>query len=301
MNATLGSVGKVPRKPDWIRIKVSHSPRMGEVARVIKKYALNTVCESARCPNIYECWGSGTATIMILGDVCTRYCRFCSVKRGDPKGHVDSTEPIRVAMAIKELGLKYAVITSVDRDDLKDGGASVFAETILRIRELCRDTVIEVLIPDFNGDEGALNKVIDAMPDVIGHNIETVRRLTPVVRDRRAGYEKSLKVLRYVKERNPNIYTKSGLILGFGETIEEVVETLKDLKDAGVDIVTIGQYLQPTLSSYPVREFVSPGRFKELEDIGYSLGFKCVISGPRVRSSYRASEHFFMKVKGTSS
>ncbi len=286
----------VLRKPPWLRIKVRYTEGMRETSQTIHSHGLHTVCEEARCPNIYECWGSKTATFLILGDICTRNCRFCSVAKGNPGGEVDTGEPVRVARAVKELGLRYVVITSVDRDDLPDGGASIYAETIRSIRRLNPRTIIEVLIPDFSGNKEALKMVVEAGPNVIGHNIETVRRLTTVVRDRRASYELSLKVLKTIKEISPEIVTKSGIILGLGEEYEEVVETLKDLREADVDIVTIGQYLMPSPKHYPVVEYVSPDVFKRLEEEAYRLGFKYVASGPRVRSSYLAGEYFVEKM-----
>ncbi len=286
----------VLRKPPWLRIKVLYTDGMRETSRTIHSHGLHTVCEEARCPNIYECWGSKTATFLILGDICTRNCRFCSVAKGNPRGKVDTEEPIRVARAVKELGLRYVVVTSVDRDDLPDGGASVYAETIRSIRRLNPGTIIEVLIPDFSGSLEALKKVVDAKPNVLGHNIETVKRLTPVVRDRRAGYELSLKVLKAAKEIDPGIITKSGIMLGLGEEYEEVVDALRDLRRVDVDIVTIGQYLMPSPKHYPVIEYVSPDVFKKLEKEAYSLGFKYVASGPRVRSSYLAGEYFIEKI-----
>ncbi|MEM3113815.1 MAG: lipoyl synthase, partial [Nitrososphaerota archaeon] len=214
-----------PLKPSWIRVKLPSSEGYAHTRSIMKKYNLNTVCEEALCPNISECWGCRTATILILGDTCTRSCRFCAVKSGNPKGFVDLEEPRRVAQAVSELDLKYVVITSVTRDDLKDGGASIYAETIREIKKINDDTLIEVLIPDFNNDVKALKTVVEAGPDVIGHNVETVRRLTPLIRDSRAGYDKSLRTLKIVKELDPNIYTKSSLMLGLGETIEEVIQT----------------------------------------------------------------------------
>ena len=284
------------RKPPWLRIKVRYTENMKYVSNIIHKFNLHTVCEEARCPNIYDCWGSGTATFMILGDVCTRNCRFCSVKKGNPNGYIDYSEPFRVALAVKLLNLRYVVITSVDRDDLDDGGASIYAETIKMVRRFNPNILVEVLIPDFNGDLNSLKTVLNANPNVVGHNIETVRRITPLVRDRRAGYDLSLNVLRNIKKLHSHIYTKSGIMLGLGETISEVVEALKDLRDADVDIVTIGQYLMPSPKHYPIKKYVSPDDFKKLEKIAYDLGFIYVASGPRVRSSYLAGEYFMNNV-----
>lgn len=280
------------RKPSWIRVKLPSGQGYAHVRNVIRKHNLYTVCEEALCPNISECWGCHTATILILGDKCTRSCRFCAVKTGNPRGFLDLKEPKRVAQAVFELGLKYVVITSVTRDDLEDGGASIYAETVKEVRKINKDILIEVLIPDFNNDVKALNTVVDAKPDVIGHNIETVKRLTPLVRDRRAGYEKSLKTLKIIKELEPHIYTKSSLMLGLGETMEEVIQTMVDLRRIGVDFLTIGQYLRPSSKHAPVKEYVPPEKFEELKRIGEDLGFLYVASGPLVRSSYLAGEYF---------
>ncbi|MEM2068281.1 MAG: lipoyl synthase [Nitrososphaerota archaeon] len=285
-----------PLKPSWIRVKLPSSEGYAHTRSIMKKYNLNTVCEEALCPNISECWGCRTATILILGDTCTRSCRFCAVKSGNRKGFVDLEEPRRVAQAVSELDLKYVVITSVTRDDLKDGGASIYAETIREIKKINDDTLIEVLIPDFNNDVKALKTVVEAGPDVIGHNVETVRRLTPLIRDSRAGYDKSLRTLKIVKELDPNIYTKSSLMLGLGETIEEVIQTMMDLRRIKVDFFTIGQYLRPSKRHLPVKEYVPPEKFEELRRIGENLGFMYVASGPLVRSSYLAAEYFLRAI-----
>ncbi len=280
------------RKPPWIRLKL---PSHGEYSRVratLRKYRLNTVCEDSLCPNLAECWGSGTVTLMILGRICTRACKFCAIKTGNPGGVVDRDEPRRVAEAVKELGMKYVVITSVTRDDLPDGGASIYAETITRIKSSTPNVKVEVLIPDLNNDINALEKIVAAKPDVIGHNIETVKRLTKIVRDPRAGYEKSLKTLEIVKELAPEIYTKSSIMLGLGEAEDEVVAAMRDLRDVGVDILTLGQYLQPTKRHLPVVEYVHPEKFEKLRKIGEELGFLVVAAGPLVRSSYKAAEYF---------
>lgn len=289
-------VDNYTRKPPWIRVKARIARDMIYTKNILDRLSINTVCMEARCPNIFNCWGSRTVTFMILGDKCTRNCRFCSVKSGNPKGIVDEGEPLRVAMAVKMLGIKYVVLTSVDRDDLPDGGAGHFHKTIRAIRELNPGVIIEALVPDFNCDPKSIKTVIDAGIDVIGHNIETVRRLTPYVRDRRAGYEKSLTVLKMFRDYGGDILTKSGLILGLGEGIDEVVETLRDLRSVGVDIVTIGQYLMPSRRHYRVREYVHPKIFRMLEEIGYEMGFKCVVSGPRVRSSYLAGEYYVKRL-----
>jgi len=286
----------VERKPRWIRLKARYTKELYLTSNIIHSLNLHTVCEEARCPNIFECWSRKTATFMILGDICTRRCKFCSVKTGDPKGLVDHDEPYRVALAAKKLNLKYIVITSVDRDDLADGGASQYAETIKMVRKLNPDIIIEVLIPDFQGNIDSLKIVVDEKPDVIGHNIETVKRLTSIVRDKRAGYELSLTVLKNIKRLDPSIYTKSGLMLGLGETYDEVIEALRDLRKAEVDIVTIGQYLMPSKDHFPVKEYVHPKIFKALEKEAYKMGFKYVASAPRVRSSYLASEYFINRI-----
>ncbi len=279
------------RKPYWIR---SNLPGFGEfksVKLILKNLSLNTVCESALCPNLGECWAKKSATIMIMGDVCTRNCRFCSVKKGKPEP-LDEGEPLRVANALKELKIEYAVITSVTRDDLEDGGAKHFAETVERIKEMNEKVKVEVLIPDFNLKIDSLKKVIYANPDVIAHNVEVVERLTESIRDKRAGYEKSLSVLRKIKEINPKMITKSSIMIGLGEREEEIIKTMEDIKKAGCEIITIGQYLQPTRKNLPVVKYYKPEEFKEFEKIGYDIGFKFVASGVFVRSSYRAKEGF---------
>ncbi len=281
--------------PQWIRTAVPSGgyKTIEAVRNILERYRLNTVCSSALCPNVFECWGAGTATFMILGDTCTRACRFCAVRTGNPRGRVEYDEPERVAAAIAELGLDYVVITSVDRDDLPDGGASIFAETVRRIKEVSPGTLVEVLVPDFGGQEDSVRTVVRAGPDVFAHNIETVRRLTPTVRDRRASYDTSLRVLRFAKELGAPL-TKSGLMLGLGEERGEVIEALRDMRGVGVDIVTIGQYIRPTSSArhLPVARWVPPEEFKELESVALQMGFKAVASGPLVRSSYRALETY---------
>jgi lipoic acid synthetase len=280
------------RKPNWLKTRLPHDGLYGRVRKTLKGYKLHTVCEEARCPNLGECWDSGTATFMILGDICTRGCRFCTVKSGDPGGKVDPSEPLKVAEAVRRLELKYVVITSVDRDDLPDGGASHFAETVKNIKKLNPETIIEVLIPDFNGKRESLEIIIKERPHVIAHNIETVRRLTPFVRDRRASYELSLHVLKQVKEVDPSIYTKSGLMLGLGEKKEEVKESFMDLRSAGVDFLTVGQYLQPSKKHLRVQKYWTPEEFIELREYAETLGFLFVFSAPLVRSSYKSGEYF---------
>ncbi|MCX7995943.1 MAG: lipoyl synthase [candidate division WOR-3 bacterium] len=280
------------RKPDWLKIKLPSGDEFKEVFETLKSYNLSTVCQEARCPNISECWAKKSATIMILGKICTRSCRFCAVTTGNPEGNLDPDEPEKVAQVVKKFGLRYVVITSVNRDDLEDLGSSHYARTIEAIKSMNPETDVEALIPDFDAREEFLQKVIDARPLVIGHNIETVRRLTPFIRDRRCNYEKSLSVLKKIKILNSRILTKSGFMLGLGETETDIIETLKDLRDAGVEIVTIGQYLQPTRSHPQVRKYYTPEEFTKYHRIGKELGIKYVYSGPLVRSSYNAFEVF---------
>lgn len=279
-------------RPEWLKVRLPSGERYANLKRLVHQQHLNTVCEDARCPNIGECWGAGTATFMILGDVCTRACKFCAVKTGLPPEY-DLDEPRRVASAIRQLNLKYAVITSVDRDDLEDGGAFIFAETIRLTREACPGIKIEVLIPDFRGDKDALYKVAEARPDVLAHNVETVPRL---YRISRAGsrYRRSLDVLLNAKSFDWHMRTKSSLMLGLGERVDEVVEVLRDLREAQVDILTLGQYLQPSKDHLPVERFYTPAEFAELRTTGLSLGFPYVESGPLVRSSYHAEKQEVM-------
>jgi len=278
---------------------VEPSPALGRIRTVLWENRLSTVCEEARCPNLPTCWGQGTATFMILGEICTRACRFCAVKHGKP-APPDPEEPERLASAAKALGLRYVVLTSVDRDDLPDGGASHFASCIRALKKAAPSLRVEALIPDFSGQREALGKVVEAGPDVVGHNLETVRRLTPWVRDRRAGYELSLFVLRTLKELSPKIFTKSSLLLGLGETEEEVEEALRDLREAGVDIVVLGQYLRPTSRELPVARYVPPEEFGAWRKRALSLGFRAVLSGPLVRTSFRASEVYEELLCGSS-
>ncbi len=282
-------------KPEWLKIRPSPETDFSVIKSALRKRGLVTVCEEAHCPNMAECWhNQGTATFMILGDTCTRGCRFCAVKtamRGRP---VDPEEPRKLAEAIREMGLDYAVITSVDRDDLPDQGAGHFARCIRAIKETCPQTLVEVLVPDFRGDTRLILRVVEACPDVFAHNIETVRRLQKEVRDPRAGYEQSLLVLEAAKKANPGIITKSSIMLGLGESRGEVLETMRDLRNAGVGIITLGQYLKPKNRRLPVREYVAPGVFEEYKRGAESMGFLYAASGPFVRSSYRAGE-FFVK------
>lgn len=292
----IGTPPQAAHKPSWLKVRLPAGAEYNRLKDNFRGLKLHTVCEEARCPNLAECWRSGTATIMILGDVCTRGCRFCAVKTAKTGVPVDADEPRRVAEALARMNLRYVVITSVDRDDLEDGGAGIFAETIRETRRRCPDLIIEALIPDFRGDVRALAKVVDATPQVIGQNIETVRRLTRYARDARCGYEQTLDVLANIKALNPRIYTKSAILLGLGETAREVLETMRDLRERDVDILTLGQYLQPTKKHVPVAEFVRPERFREYEEQGMRLGFRYVAAGPMVRSSYRAAEFFIEKM-----
>lgn len=276
-------------KPTWLRVAVTEVGEAERMAEILSRHGLHTVCQSARCPNLPRCWGEGTATFMILGDVCTRSCRFCATKTGWPGGRVDVDEPERLARAVADLGLAYAVLTSVDRDDLPDGGAAHWARCIRAIKERCPGTLVEALIPDFSGDTGAIERVLAAGPDVVGHNLETVRRLTPEVRDPRASYELSLGVLRKIKTLSPGTITKSSLILGLGETEAEVREALGDLLDVGVDILVLGQYLRPGPAQVPVARYLPPEEFRRWEEEARRLGFRAVVAGPLVRTSYRAA------------
>jgi lipoic acid synthetase len=280
------------RKPPWLKIKIPSGQEFSEVYKLLEKYDLATVCQEARCPNMHECWNRKSATIMILGKVCTRTCRFCAVRTGNPKGAVDKEEPERVAAAVAELKLRYVVITSVDRDDLDDCGSSMYARTVECIKQMNPHTKVEALIPDFAGVSEFIERVAHAKPSVIGHNVETVKRLTSVIRDRRCGYERSLDVLKIVKDSDRSIFTKSGFMVGLGEQPEEVRGTLEDLKKTGVDIVTIGQYLQPTRQHFPVKKYYTPDEFDEFKRIGEKIGLHHVMSGPLVRSSYHAADVF---------
>jgi lipoic acid synthetase len=284
------------RKPVWLRVRAPSGEKYTKVKQSLRSLDLHTVCEEARCPNISECWGTGTATIMIMGDICSRGCRFCAVNSGRPV-LLDADEPERVAKAIKEWKLSYVVITSVCRDDLKDGGAEHIAKTIKATKDLCPKTIVEPLIPDFRGNEDSIKIVVESKPEVISHNIETVSRLTPKVRDARASYEQSLQVLKKIKDFDSLIYTKSSIMLGLGENEEEIIQTIKDLRSVGVNILTLGQYLQPSPKYLPVVEYITPEKFSWLREIGESMGFAYVASGPLVRSSYRAGEFFVEKLQ----
>lgn len=276
------------KKPKWLRVKLPVGKKYTQLRGLVDKYDLHTICTSGSCPNMGECWGEGTATFMILGNVCTRSCGFCGVKTGRPS-QVEWEEPEKVARSIKLMQIKHAVITSVDRDDLKDGGSIIWAETVKAIRRSNPNTTLETLIPDFQGIERNIDRIIEVAPEVVSHNMETVRRLTREVRIQ-AKYDRSLEVLKYLKD-NGQKRTKSGIMLGLGETEEEVIETLHDLKKAKVDVVTIGQYLQPTKKHLPVKDFITPEQFEKYRKIGLELGFRHVESGALVRSSYKAHKH----------
>lgn len=279
------------RIPDWIRVRPPGGEAYVHIKQTLRGMDLHTVCEEAHCPNLAECWSGGTATFMLMGDVCTRGCRFCAVTSGRP-GALDPMEPLKISRAIAAMKLKYAVITSVDRDDLPDGGAHHFAATIRTAKQLHPEGLVEVLIPDFQGDERALREILGVRPDVVAHNIETVRRLSPGVRDRRADYDQSLRVLRWFKDQSPRQYTKSSIMLGLGETDEELETAFQDLRAAGVDVLTLGQYLRPSDWHLPVEAYVPPARFEDLKRRAEAHGFLYVASGPLVRSSYKAAEFF---------
>ncbi len=276
------------KKPEWLRVKLPVGKNYTQLRGLVDKYKLNTICASGSCPNMGECWGEGTATFMILGNICTRSCGFCGVKTGKPES-VAWDEPEKVARSIEIMKIKHAVITSVDRDDLQDGGSIIWAETIKAIRRTNPETTLETLIPDFRGIHVNIDRLVAVSPEIISHNLETVRRLTREVRIQ-AKYDRSLEVLKYIKESGQQ-RTKSGIMLGLGETEEEVYETLRDLKAALVDVVTIGQYLQPTKNHLPVKEYIHPELFEKYKNFGLSLGFRHVESGALVRSSYKAQKH----------
>jgi lipoyl synthase len=284
------------RRPDWLRVRPPSGDQYAHLKSLFRSLNLHTVCEEAHCPNVWECWGGGTATIMLMGDTCTRGCRFCAVKSGNPRGALDIEEPQKVASALAEMDLSYVVLTSVDRDDLPDGGAEHFARTVRAIKARRPDMLVEALIPDFQGDLGAVRTVVDAGVDVLDHNVETVERLQSRVRDRRATYRQSLDVLRAAKTMRPGVFTKSSIMLGLGETRQEVLDTMRDLRSAAVDIVTLGQYLRPSAWHLPVQDYVPPEAFDGFREAGEAMGFAYVAAGPLVRSSYRAGEFFLEKV-----
>lgn len=276
------------RKPEWLKIKFQDPKHINKVERLLKGLSLHTVCQEATCPNRMECFNKGTATFMILGSICTRGCRYCDVEKGKPNG-VDPSEPENLAKATKELNLRHVVITSVTRDDLEDGGADQFVKCIEKVRETSKSTSIEVLIPDLQGNEDALAKIVAAAPEIINHNIETVPSLFKTIRPV-ADYQQSLDLLANVKKMNPKIFTKSGLMVGLGETEEEVVRVFADLREVGCDFLTVGQYLQPSKKHIEVAEYIHPDLFKDYEKVAYEMGFKHVASGPFVRSSYNAEQ-----------
>jgi len=288
---TIGAQRREP-KPGWLKVSMPGGGRYEEVRRALRELGLHTVCEEASCPNIGECWGSGTATVMLMGDVCTRGCRFCDVASGTPPP-LDPLEPRHLAEAVGRLSLDYLVVTSVNRDELPDGGAAHFAQAIVELRRAAPRTLVEVLTPDFQGVKSALDLIIDAAPTVAAHNVETVERLTPRVRDRRASYAQSLAVLDHYKRGG--MRTKSSIMLGLGEERAEVVQAMRDLRSVGCDILTLGQYLRPSEKHLPVVEYVRPEVFRELEEEGLALGFRFVAAGPLVRSSYKAGELFIQR------
>ena len=278
------------KKPAWIRVKSNSSSNFQHVKEQVQGKRLYTVCEEAMCPNLSECWSRGTATFMLMGGVCTRACKFCSVDTGNPKGWLDQYEPINTALAVKKMNLKYVVLTSVNRDDLDDGGANHYADTVQLIKEHNPHTSVEALTPDFKGLKSSIETLVNCGIQVFAQNIETVKRLTHPVRDIRAGYQQTLDVLATSKAINSEVLTKSSIILGLGETRDEIIETMDDLLEANVDILTLGQYLRPTLNHLPVARWIKPSEFNELRDIGIKRGFLEVVSGPMVRSSYRAEQ-----------
>ena len=277
------------KKPSWLRVKLPIGENYRKVRSLVDEHKLHTICESGSCPNMGECWGEGTATFMILGNICTRSCGFCAVQTGKPE-QVDIFEPGRVANSVKIMGVKHAVLTSVDRDDLKDGGSEIWVQTVKAIRQQSPNTTMETLIPDFAGNWENLQHIIDVAPEIVSHNLETVRRLTKQVRIQ-AKYDRSLELLFRLKKGG--MRTKSGVMLGLGESVEEVIETMQDLRQVEVDVLTLGQYLQPTPKHLPVEEFITPEQFAYYKDLGLSMGFRYVESGPLVRSSYHAEKHLF--------
>lgn len=291
MSCSIVSDTEEPRakKPDWLRVRLPIGENYRQVRSLVDTYKLHTICQSGNCPNMGECWGAGTATFMILGNTCTRSCGFCSVATGRPDA-VDWDEPQRVAEAIHLMKVKHAVITSVDRDDLKDGGSIIWERTIKAVRALTPETTLETLIPDFKGDQENILRIVAAAPEVVSHNLETVERLTRQVRIQ-AKYYRSLEVIRFLREKG--MRTKSGIMLGLGETREEVIQAMKDLQENGCQVITLGQYLQPTKKHLSVARFIHPDEFAEYKEIGYALGFDYVESGPLVRSSYHSEKHLF--------
>ena len=280
----------IERKPKWLRIKSQNSSKFRELKEIVSHKKLHTVCEEAMCPNIQECWSHGTATFMLLGSVCTRACKFCAVETGNPKGQIDAKEPEKVANSIAQMNLKYAVLTSVNRDDLEDGGAMHFAQTVLSIKKEAPGVIIEALVPDFLGKRESIETLLDSNVEVFAQNLETVNRLTHQVRDHRAGYEQTLEVLAYAKKYSPKTISKTSLMLGLGESEDELLESFNDIRSAGVDVLTLGQYMRPTINHLPVERWYSPEEFQYMKKLALDIGFKEVASGPLVRSSYRADK-----------
>ena len=290
IKATTGEPAPVARKPGWLRAPMPAGRGFETVKQTVREHRLATVCEEAKCPNIGECWNAGTATLMLMGEVCTRACRFCAVDTGNPRGWLDAEEPTNAARSVELMRLRYVVLTSVNRDDLPDGGAAHFAECVREIKRLNPQTAVEALTPDFQGVLRDVETVVDSGLDVFAQNVETVRRLTHPVRDPRASYEQTLSVLAHAKRHRPDVLVKTSLMLGLGETDEEILETMRDLRAAGVDILTLGQYLRPTVNHLPVERFVSPREFEALRGQALALGFLECVAGPLVRSSYRAEQ-----------
>ncbi|MBB6099949.1 lipoic acid synthetase [Deinobacterium chartae] len=280
------------RKPEWLKVSMPGGDAFARTKGIVKDHALHTVCEEAMCPNIGECWSRGTATLMLMGHICTRACRFCAVDTGNPQGRLDPLEPLSAARSVGLMGLKYVVLTSVDRDDLPDGGAAHFAATVREIKRAHPDTRVEALTPDFQGRTECVDVILEAGTDVYAQNLETVERLTHPVRDIRASYRQTLAVLAHAKRARPDVYTKTSVMLGLGETLEEIVQTMRDARAAGVDIITFGQYLRPTRHHLPVEKYWTPAEFDEIRVIGEEMGFLEVVSGPLVRSSYKAEQVF---------
>ena len=278
----------IERKPTWLRVKSQNSSKYRELKSIVSEKKLHTVCEEAMCPNIQECWSHGTATFMLLGSVCTRACRFCAVDTGNPKGSLDKDEPIKVASSIAHMNLKYAVLTSVNRDDLRDGGAEHFSHTIQAIKEKAPEVIVEALVPDFLGNKQSIEILLNSKLEVFAQNLETVSRLTKRVRDPRAGYDQTLEVLSYAKQHSPSVITKTSLMFGLGETEEEILKTFDDIRRTGVDVLTLGQYMTPTVNHLPVEKWYTPEEFEYFKDLAIEIGFLEVASGPMVRSSYRA-------------
>lgn len=278
------------KKPAWLKVGMPTGEVYGEVRKIVKEHRLHTVCEEAMCPNIGECWSRGTATFMLMGHICTRACKFCAVDTGNPMGKLDLDEPQHVAESVQLMGLKYVVLTSVDRDDLPDGGAYHFAKTVAAIKKLCPETRVEALTPDFGGNTHCVDLVLESGVDTYAQNLETVQRLTHPVRDARAGYQQTLDVLAHAKRARPDVIVKTSIMLGLGETREEIREAMRDCRAAGVDVLTFGQYLRPTKHHLPVDRYLSPAEFNEIRDEGMSLDFLEIVSGPLVRSSYKAEQ-----------